>query len=81
MAARQKLPRDVSGNECISALGRLGYEPVRRRSGTSHVRLKCDGRKPVTVPLHDQLGPRLLRRIVRETGLTVDRFLELLDRG
>jgi predicted RNA binding protein YcfA (HicA-like mRNA interferase family) len=40
----------VSGDECIAALRRFGYE-VARQSG-SHVRLVYPGRSPVTVPRH-----------------------------
>jgi hypothetical protein len=32
----------------------------------------------LTVPLHDTLGRGLLRALVREAGLTVDEFADLL---
>ena len=42
-----RLPR-VSGDEAIKDFGRFGYRTVRQ-SG-SHVRMKCEGRQPLTVP-------------------------------
>lgn len=68
----------ISGSDCIKALERAGYR-VRRQRG-SHVRLACDLRPPVTVPLHDELDRGTLRSIIRATELTVDEFLALLGR-
>lgn len=70
------LPR-ISGEVCIQALGRVGYERARQKG--SHVRLRCPGRSPITVPLHDELDRGTLRAIIREAGLTVDELLALID--
>ena len=70
-----KLPV-VSGDECIKALERLGYYVARTKG--DHVRLRCPGRNPVTVPRHKQLDPGTLRSIVRVAELSVKEFLELL---
>lgn len=77
---RAKLSRDISGEDCIRALERLGYVRVTGRHGSSHVRLTNPNRKPFTVPLYHEIGPRLLRRIIREAALTVPEFLALLGR-
>lgn len=77
---RGKLPRDLSGDDCIRALESQGYTRVTGRHGSSHVRLSHATRKPLTVPLYAEIGPRLLRRIIREAGYTVAEFLALLDR-
>ena len=66
----------VSGQRCIAALGHLGYQVARTRG--SHVRLRCPGRKPVTVPLHDELDRGTLRAILRSIGVSVDEFIRLL---
>ena len=66
----------ISGDECIQALGKLGYAVVRTRG--SHVRLNCAGKPPVTVPRHRQLDRGTLRAIIRQVELTVDEFVELL---
>jgi len=50
-----RLPRDVTGNDLIKALGRLGYLPTRQ-SG-SHVRLTTEenGTHHITIPQHDPI--------------------------
>ena len=70
-----KLPV-VSGNQCISALSLIGYQVAHSKG--SHIRLRCPGRKPVTVPRHHELDPGLLRRIIRDAGITVEEFVRLL---
>jgi predicted RNA binding protein YcfA (HicA-like mRNA interferase family) len=66
----------ISGTDCVQALGRLGYVVVGQKG--SHVRLHCDGRGPVTVPMHRELKRGTLRSIVRSADLTVEDFLALL---
>ena len=63
-----RVPR-VSGAELIKILERRGY--VQMRTVGSHVRLRHHSRPPTTVPLHDVIGPGLLRKIMRDTGLTL----------
>jgi predicted RNA binding protein YcfA (HicA-like mRNA interferase family) len=70
-----KLPV-ISGDECIKALERLGYYVARTKG--DHVRLRCPGRNPVTVPKHKELDPGTLRSIIRVAELSVREFLELL---
>jgi predicted RNA binding protein YcfA (HicA-like mRNA interferase family) len=67
-----------SGKDCIKALQQFGYVVVRQKG--SHVRLHCNAREPVTVPLHDELGRGLLRSILATAGISVDEFVEALDR-
>ncbi len=52
----------ISGWQCVSALSRIGYQKVRQKG--SHVRLECNGRKPVTVPMHDELDRGTIRSIL-----------------
>jgi predicted RNA binding protein YcfA (HicA-like mRNA interferase family) len=66
----------VSGHDCIKALIKLGYRQVRQRG--SHVRLVCEGRNPVTVPMHPTLDRGTLRAIIRTVEITVDEFAALL---
>ncbi|MFH1031810.1 MAG: type II toxin-antitoxin system HicA family toxin [Chloroflexota bacterium] len=72
-----KLPV-VSGAECIKALQRLGYRVDRTRG--SHVWLVCPGKAPVPVPKHHELGRGILRKIIKTADITVDEFIELLER-
>ena len=66
----------LSGAECIAALAKVGYRPVRQKG--SHVRLAAPGRRPVTVPLHDELDRGTLRSILRAVEIEVDTFLALV---
>jgi predicted RNA binding protein YcfA (HicA-like mRNA interferase family) len=76
-----RLPRDLTGEGLIKALGRLGYQPTRQRG--SHVRLTTEqnGRHDVTVPLHSPLQIGTLSAILRDVAahfnITRD---ELMDR-
>ncbi len=68
----------VSGDEAVRAFERLGYERVRQRG--SHIRLKPGdaGRKPLTVPRKKELKRGMLRSLIRDAGITVEEFIELL---
>jgi predicted RNA binding protein YcfA (HicA-like mRNA interferase family) len=66
----------ISGEACITALSRLGYRVVHTKG--SHARLRCDGRKPVTVPLHHELDRGTLRAIIRVAGINVETFNKLI---
>lgn len=66
-----------SGAHAIAAFERAGWQRDRQRG--SHVTLTKQGASVVlTVPLHSELGPGLLRTLIRKSGLTVEEFSELL---
>jgi len=69
----------VSGREAVAALERIGYRAVRQKG--SHVRMRHPDpavHKPLTVPMHRELRLGLLRAIIRDAGLTREKFRELL---
>jgi predicted RNA binding protein YcfA (HicA-like mRNA interferase family) len=68
----------ISGRDCIDALKKLGYRELRQRG--SHVRLGCEGRSPITVPLHGTLDRGTLRSILRTADVSAEQFTELLSR-
>lgn len=71
-----KLPR-IAGRDCIRALERAGF--YRKRQTGSHVVMRRD--EPfaqVVVPDHDELDRGTLRAIIRQAGLSLEDFLELL---
>ena len=74
-----KLPR-VSARQAIAAFETLGYEVVRQRG--SHIRLRHpEGkRQPLTVPNHREIKTGLLRRLIRDAGLTVEEFAASLKK-
>ena len=72
-----RLPR-ISGQECIKALARVGFSVSRQRG--SHVIMRRDvpfGR--LSVPDHKELDTGTLRAIIRQAGLSIDEFTELLE--
>jgi predicted RNA binding protein YcfA (HicA-like mRNA interferase family) len=72
-----KLPL-VSGRDCIKALQRAGYVVMRQKG--SHVILRRDDPYgKVVVPITDEIPKGTLRAIIRDSGLTVDEFIELLQ--
>ncbi|MGK7954279.1 MAG: type II toxin-antitoxin system HicA family toxin [Crocosphaera sp.] len=72
-----KLPI-VTAKQVISALEKIGFEILRQRG--SHVRLKHTDGRVVTIPVHSgqNLGKGLLRKILRDTELTREEFIDLL---
>ncbi len=77
-----KLPRDVSGEELVRGLRRLGYE-VDRQVG-SHMILRCEAPRShsITVPNHKPIKIGTLSSILHELALqrstSVERILEAL---
>lgn len=75
---RAKLPV-LSSREVIKAFGKAGFVFIRQRG--SHIRLQkatTEGTLKITVPKHKVVKRRLLRKLIRDAGLTVEEFLELL---
>jgi predicted RNA binding protein YcfA (HicA-like mRNA interferase family) len=77
-----RLPRNLSGDDLITALAKLGYRLTRQRG--SHVRLTTDqnGKHDITVPRHDPLRVGTIAAILRDVaahfGITRDELLERL---
>ncbi|MBU0608621.1 MAG: type II toxin-antitoxin system HicA family toxin [Armatimonadetes bacterium] len=67
----------VSGPECVRVLQRVGFVPDRQEG--SHVTLVREGTH-LTVPCHGgkDLKPGTLHNIIKQAGLTVAEFVELL---
>jgi predicted RNA binding protein YcfA (HicA-like mRNA interferase family) len=60
----------------VLAFERLGYEIVRQKG--SHVRMRCSGRTPLTVPLRKEMKPGTLRSLIAESGFTIEEFVNAL---
>ena len=60
----------TKANRVLAALVRVGWS-IKRQSG-SHRTLERDGWPDVVFAFHDreEIGPRMLRRIAKTTGLT-----------
>ncbi|MES1241135.1 MAG: type II toxin-antitoxin system HicA family toxin [Acidobacteriota bacterium] len=72
-----KLPL-VSGREAVRALAKIGYERDRQRGSHIVLRQVAEPHRRLTVPDHDEIAKGTLRSIIRESGLTVEEFVDLL---
>jgi len=60
-------------------LKRLRYQIIRQRG--SHIRMRNSSdqaKTPLTIPNHKILGKGLLRKLLRDTDLTIEEFLKLV---
>ncbi|MCS6902978.1 MAG: type II toxin-antitoxin system HicA family toxin [Candidatus Bipolaricaulota bacterium] len=73
----KKLSR-VTATEVIRVLERLGFS-LARQSGSHKIYKNYEGKR-ITVPYHARkiLHPKVLKSILRDAGLTMKRFQELL---
>ncbi len=74
-----KLPTDLSGREVRAALERVGFV-FRRQRGSHMVFRRDDPYARAIVPDHKQIRTGTLRRIIADAGLTVEEFMQLLER-
>jgi predicted RNA binding protein YcfA (HicA-like mRNA interferase family) len=73
-----KLP-SVSGERVVRALKRAGFVELRQKG--SHVSLEKRSAEIIfrtVVPMHSALAKGTLADILKQSGLTLDEFLELL---
>lgn len=70
-----KLPRDVSAEQAVAALRRLGFSVVRQKG--SHIRL-TNGGLHVTVPAHNPIAVGTLKSLVRQAGVSEEEFCRAL---
>jgi predicted RNA binding protein YcfA (HicA-like mRNA interferase family) len=71
------LPR-ISGRDMVRALVRIGYQVDRQKGSHIVLRQKAAPHRRIVVPDHTEIGKGLLRAIIRQTGLTVEEFRDLL---
>ena len=71
-----KLPR-VSGRECVKALQKVGFL-FTRQEGSHIILRRQEPFAQVVVPDHKELDRGTLRAIIRQSGLSVGEFAQLL---
>ena len=73
MAERLRL---CSGAEAVQKFERAGWTVARQRG--SHVMMVKPGYEyTLSIPQHNELGPGLLRKLIRQADLTVEAFNSL----
>ena len=74
---KQELPA-LKPREVIIALEKAGFE-ARRQTGSHVIMYKPGIRRPISIPQHPgDLPSGTVRAIIREAGLTKQKFLKLL---
>ena len=71
-------PPSNSGRDAIRAFERVGYEQDRQRGSHVVLRHRDPPHRRLVVPEHRTIAKGTLRALIREAGLTVDEFIELL---
>ena len=66
-----------SGREAAAAFARMGY--VFDHQTSSHIILRHPTQRRLTVPDHREIAKGTLRSLIREAGITKERFIELLN--
>ena len=68
----------ISGREVVSALGKIGYVLDRQRGSHMILRRQAPPHRRLTIPDHKEVAKGTLRAIIRQAGLTVEEFRNLL---
>ena len=71
--------RPIPAKKVIKVLNKIGFEVVRQRG--SHVILKYPDGRVTIVPVHsgEDIGRGLLSKIIKDTRMTREQFLKLLE--
>jgi predicted RNA binding protein YcfA (HicA-like mRNA interferase family) len=67
-----RIPRDLTGDQAVRALRRLGFEDIRQ---TGSHRILRQGTIRVVVPMHRPIKPGTLKGLVEQAGLTLEAFM------
>lgn len=68
---------NISGKEAVKAFQKAGWQPIGQ-VGSHMVMVKPDIRVNLSILQHKELSIGTLRALIRNAGLTVEQFLELL---
>lgn len=68
---------NISGKEAVKAFGRVGWTLVAQ-VGSHAVMTKTGQRANLSIPQHKELSVGTLRALIRNAGMTVEQFIDLL---
>lgn len=71
-------PPLISSKKCIQALQKIGFE-VDRQKGSHIIVVRDEPAASISIPERKEIPRGTLRNIIRQAGLTVEEFIELLD--
>ena len=67
----------MSGDDFVKVMHKVGY--VWDRTEGSHMILLHPSRRRLSVPRHKELGRGLLRALIRDAGVSREKFIRLLQ--
>jgi predicted RNA binding protein YcfA (HicA-like mRNA interferase family) len=65
-----------SGAETVKKFKKAGWI-VARQKGSHVMMTKPNYQWTLSIPQHDELGPGLLRKLIRQAGLSIEKFNNL----
>jgi len=68
----------VSGREIVAALAKIGYEKDRQKGSHIILRQTPYPHRRLVIPDHKEIARGTLRAIIKQAGLTVEEFNDLL---
>jgi len=68
----------VSARQAVKVFQKVGYEYSHQTGSHIILRSKEPPHRHLTIPDHKELGRGLLRGLIRDAGLTLEQFIELL---
>jgi predicted RNA binding protein YcfA (HicA-like mRNA interferase family) len=72
-----KLPV-VSGIDAVKAFSKIGYEVDHQTGSHIVIRQRRYPHRRLTVPNHKEVAKGTLRGLIKQAGLTVEEFIDLL---
>ncbi|MGB9023070.1 MAG: type II toxin-antitoxin system HicA family toxin [Candidatus Bathyarchaeia archaeon] len=71
--------RPLPARKVIKLLNKVGFQTIRQRG--SHVILKHPDGRVTVIPIHprEDIGRGLLSKIIKDTRMSKEQFLKLLD--
>lgn len=70
-------PPCLSGQEVIKAFASLGWQVARQR-GSHVIMIKKGSLVTLSIPDHKEVAPGTLRQLIKDAGLTIEAFRDLL---
>ena len=65
---------DLSSERIVKAFSKIGFKIIKQGK---HIGIS-DGTRHLTIPRHKRVNPYTLRGIIKDAGLTDERFKELI---
>jgi predicted RNA binding protein YcfA (HicA-like mRNA interferase family) len=67
----------ISGQKCVKVLMKIGFI-FDSQKGSHIILIRPQPKTRLSIPNHKELDRGTLRAIIRQAGLTVDQFIDLL---